>query len=112
MMAGTRLIEVGPRRRSAAEWRTLVRAYAKRTGTAPEFCREHGVAVSTLDWWRRRLEKTSGSTVVRSKVRSVAASQPLSFIELPATSSAARTRWDIELELGEGMVLRLRRGSC
>lgn len=111
-MAGASLIEVGPRRRSAVEWGALVRAYAKRKGTAPEFCREHGVAVSTLDWWRRRLEKTSVTSGVRSKVRPVAASQPMSFIELPATSSAARTPWDIELDLGEGMVLRLRRGSC
>ena len=111
-MAGASLIELGPRKRSAAEWGALVRAYAKRKGTAPEFCREHGVAVSTLDWWRRRLEKTSATSGVRSKVRPVAAAQPLSFIELPATSSAARTPWDIELELGEGMVLRLRRGSC
>ena len=110
-MAGTSLIEVGSRRRSAAEWDALVRAYAKRTGTAPEFCREHGVAVSTLDWWRRRLEKTCSSGV-RSKSRPVSAAQPMSFIELPATSSAARTPWDIELDLGEGMVLRLRRGSC
>jgi len=111
-MAGASLIELGPRKRSAAEWGALVRAYAKREGTAPEFCREHGVAVSTLDWWRRRLEKTSGSSDVRSKSHPVAAAQPMSFIELPTTSSAARTPWDIELELGEGMVLRLRRGSC
>ena len=111
-MAGTSLIEVGQRKRSVAEWRTLVRAYAKRTGTAPEFCREHGVAVSTLDWWRRRLDKSSSSSGVRSKSRPVAASQPVSFIELPATSSAAPTPWDIELDLGDGMVLRLRRGSC
>lgn len=111
-MAGASLIELVPRKRSAAEWRALVHAYAKRKGTAPDFCREHGVAVSTLDWWRRRLEKTSATSGVRSKVRSVAAAHPLSFIELPATSSAARTPWDIELELGEGMVLRLRRGSC
>ena len=111
-MAGTSLIEVGQRKRSVAEWRTLVRAYAKRTGTAPEFCREHGVAVSTLDWWRRRLEKTSATSAVRSKGRPIATAQPLSFIELPATSNAARTPWDIELDLGEGMVLRLRRGSC
>lgn len=111
-MAGASLIEVGPRKRSEAEWGALVRAYAKRKGTAPEFCREHGVAVSTLDWWRRRLEKASATSGVRSKVRPVAAAQPLSFIELPATYSAARTPWDIELDLGEGMILRLRRGSC
>jgi putative transposase len=110
-MAGMNLIEVGPRKRSVAEWRALVRAYAQRSGTAPEFCREHGVAVSTLDWWRRRLQKEPGS-VGPGRRRRAATTQPVSFIELPAVSSAARTQWDIELELGEGMVLRLRRGSC
>ena len=111
-MASTSLIEEGPRKRTTAQWRTLVQAYAKRTGTAQEFCQEHGVAVSTLDWWRRRLEKASGSSGVRSKSRPIAAAQPVSFIELPAIASVVRARWDIELELGEGMVLRLRRGSC
>ena len=111
-MAGTSLIEVGPRKRSVAEWGALVRAYARRTGTAPEFCQEHGVAVSTLDWWRRRLEKAPGPSGVRSKNRPIAAAQPVSFIELPVIAGAVQARWDIELDLGEGMVLRLRRGSC
>ena len=111
-MAGASLIELGPRKRSAAEWGALVRSYAKREGTALEFCREHGVAVSTLDWWRRRLEKASGSRVVRSKSRPAVAAQPMSFIELPASPTVARTPWEFELELGEGMILRLRRGSC
>ena len=70
-------------KRSTAEWRALVKAYHKRTCTQREFCSAHGVAVSTLDWWRRRLEKTSGSRVVRSKSRPAVAAQPMSFIELP-----------------------------
>lgn len=111
-MVGTSLIEDGQRKRSASEWGALVRAYVKRTGTAPEFCREHGVAVSTLDWWRPRLDMTSSSSGVRSKSRPVAAAQPVSFIELPTIVCAVAVYWDIELELGEGMVLRLRRGSC
>ena len=103
------MIEVAQRKRSAAEWGALIREYAKRKGTALEFCPEHGVAGSTLDWWRRRLDKTSRSSGVRSKSRLVAASQLVSFIELPATSNAAPRPWDIELVLGEGMVLRLLR---
>lgn len=111
-MAGTSLIEGGPRKRTTAQWRTLVQAYARRTGTAQEFCREHGVAVSTLDWWRRRFLKASDSTDPRRRGRPAAVAQPVSFIELPVLAGAVQAQWDIELELGEGMVLRLRRGSC
>lgn len=42
-------------RRSAAQWRALVGAHETSGASRREFCALHGVAVSTFDWWRKRL---------------------------------------------------------
>jgi transposase-like protein len=34
----------------------LVSLYHKRNGTRREFCQEHGISPSALDWWRRQLQ--------------------------------------------------------
>jgi hypothetical protein len=59
------------------------------------FCEAHSIAVTTLDYWRKRL-----------RGRSAAAT---GFVEL--TPNADGDRLDIELDLGAGMVLRIRRSA-
>jgi len=93
-------------KRSTSEWRALVKAYHKRNCTQREFCSAHGVAVSTLDWWRRKLERASAKQDSPSVAQRPIA--PLEFIDItpPRIESPA---WEVELELGQGVVLRLRR---
>ena len=100
----TDLIPISPRRRSGRDWRALVKAYGKRSCTREAFCHRHGVAVSTLDWWRRKL---GDEPKTKQLVRATRPAE-FDFIDLGA-SPADRPSWDIELDLGAGMVLRLRR---
>ena len=100
----TDLIPASAKRRSGREWHALVKAYRKRSCTRDAFCRRHGVAVSTLDWWRRKLDGKAST----AGVREILPSAGFDFIDL-TPSSADRPRWDIELDLGTGLVLRLRR---
>ncbi len=80
----------GPRR-GAQEWRELLADFDLHEGTKAEFCRHHGISPGSLSYWRGKCEATG---FVR--------------IEAPALAPG----WDVELELGDGMVLRLRRPGC
>ena len=81
--------------RRRGDWEQLVAAYEGRTVTRRAFCAEAGVSPSTLDYWRRKL-RDEGSAA-------------RGFIELAAGSEADGSIWEVELALGDGVVLRLAR---
>jgi hypothetical protein len=109
-MGSKRVVPVSGGRRSEAQWRALVSAFAKSGLSRRAFCARQGVPVSTLDWWRKRLG------VVPRAGASRAGSDAL-FVELsPPVSATSDTRdsvpaWDVELDLGAGVVLRVRRSA-
>lgn len=81
--------------RSRVQWQGLLAAYDQRTVTREAFCEEAGVAPSTLDYWRRKLREEG--------------SAPAGFIELAGGGEAGKSGWEVELALGDGVVLRLAR---
>lgn len=81
--------------RSRADWEQLLAAYEQRTVSRRAFCAQAEVAPSTLDYWRRKLRDERSTTA--------------GFIELAAGSEARQRGWEMELALGDGMVLRLAR---
>ena len=100
------------RRRSASEWRALMRAYSRGRATREQFCARHGVALSTFAWWRSRLRRESAA---RALLRAKPAQPGALFVELAQDVkpiSATRSNWDVELELGDGVFLRLRHVAC
>jgi transposase-like protein len=101
-----------PAKRSASDWQDLVEAYQRSGESRRAFCARHGLSVNTLAWWqwRRRREKIPAR---RSRPTN---NLPL-FVEVESAPTASETAsspmpWDIELELGGGMTLRLRRQPC
>ncbi|MHB8564975.1 MAG: IS66 family insertion sequence element accessory protein TnpA [Acidiferrobacteraceae bacterium] len=46
-------------RRSASEWRALIRAFSQSSETRTQFCERHGVAFGTFAWRRSRLRHES-----------------------------------------------------
>ena len=90
-------------RRSPDEWRAILERFERSGQSHREFCLAEDVAPSTFSWWRRKLRRSgpNGATVDGAV-----------FVEL-AAERAESPAWDAELDLGGGMVLRLRRcGSC
>ena len=87
-------------RRTPAQWSPLVQRYHDSTLTQSEFCKAHGLALSSF------------TKALRESRASVAASPPAQeFVPMElddAESSIVRAEWDVELELGSGVVLRIR----
>ena len=86
-------------RRTRGEWRAIVSRFERSGQGRREFCEAEGLVLGTFSWWRRELGRSGpgGSAL---------------FVEL-ADGRPAAPAWDAELELGGGMVLRVRRPpSC
>jgi len=85
-------------RKSRDQWVELMAAYEAGDLSQREFCEKHDVAYSTFGYWRKRL---------RSAVTSLeAASEPL--LELSALTLGDASDWRVELDLGCGVILRVR----
>ena len=82
--------------RSEDEWQTLMAEFERWDGSQASFCEAKGVSVKTFQCRRRRRGLTGGAAVGR----------PGGFVEIAA---AAGPGWDVELSLGDGVTLRLRR---
>ena len=88
-------------RRNASEWTAIMADYARSGLSQRVFCEQSELSIKSFARWRRRLR----TTVVE---------QP-EFVAVRAESTeevdVTRTSWDMELELGDGMTLRIRRSS-
>ncbi len=80
-----------------AEWRALMSDFERWEGSQVSFCAARGISRKTFQGWRRRLGLTARST----------AGKRGGFVEIASAPGAA---WDVELSLGGGVVLRVRRG--
>jgi hypothetical protein len=93
--------------RSRAQWQGLIERAARSPLSIAAFCRAEDVSTASFYSWRKRLgAATSGGAVAED------AAEDGMFLELGVLGgeAAGPRPWDIELELGAGMVLRLRRG--
>lgn len=89
-------------RRSPAQWRALFAHFKQGEQTREQFCIEQGISLSSFDRWRTKLRKAPSTQAVISE-------EPM-FVELtPEAPSPLTSVWDIELQLGAGVFLRLRR---
>lgn len=89
------------RRRTASEWHELISRFEVTGQTRKDFCLSQGVSLSTFDLWRRKLRTRAGED------------NELMFVEVPQVEPNAVSSWDVALELGGGVILRVRSArSC
>ena len=93
------------KRRTATEWRHLIARAEQSELTIAAFCRAEGITTASFYTWRKRLHAEVCPEVVST------GEEPPDFLDLGAlgTSPAQAEGWDIELDLGGGAILRLRR---
>ena len=82
--------------RSEVEWQALMADFERWDGTQASFCEARGVSRKSFQSWRRRNGFTAGAAAGKSG----------GFVEIAAAPGPG---WDVELSLGDGVVLRLRR---
>ena len=94
-------------RRSQEQWRELLARFAQSGQSREQFCAEQDLSAGSFTQWQRKLRKpvAGGANVAEESV----------FIELAPDAPGAATPsgpWELELQLGVGVVLRLRRSVC
>ena len=82
-------------RRTQEEWQRLIKEFDRGDLSQETFCDQHKLGYSTFKKWKRRFSASSPA----------ADCEPL--IELIAPPALSQS-WDVELELGSGMTLRIR----
>ena len=84
-------------RRDRSAWKQLMAQYEAGDLSQRIFCEQHRLAYSTFGYWRKQLRQSAHNET-----------QPASLIELPMLSTGESLDWRVELDLGKGMVLRLK----
>lgn len=84
------------KQRSRGEWERLMARFDASGLTQRAFCMEQGVAYSSFCYWRKQLRSPAA----------VESQAPL--IELSTLPAIERPTWRVELDLGQGIILRLR----
>ena len=99
-------------RRSASEWRALIQAFSQRNETRAQFCQAHGLALSTFDRWCHRLRQETPACVPTPALSSEANALFIELAQEKKPMAVVSPSWDVELDLGNGAFLRLRRAAC
>ncbi len=91
-------------RRSDEEWQNIIHQYEQSGQTQEAFCDGQSLALSTFNRWRQRLHAVSTPPPVSR--------EETAFVELSTLDEAViappSTAWDVELQLGADIILRLR----
>lgn len=88
-------------RRTAGQWQELIDEQSGSGLSQVAFCKRKRIALSSFANWKRKLS-------VAASDRKESAPDPSTWIDL-GSLGAERSGWDIELDLGGGICLRLRR---
>ena len=87
--------------RTQSQWKALLSEFNDSGLTRSAFCKKHRIATSSLYRWQQLFTEQSGGVADFIDV-----TQPLS--NNPPPAHARDNDWQVELELGAGVVLRLR----
>jgi hypothetical protein len=93
-------------RRSATQWQALIDNFETSPLSLTDYCKRNAIASSGFYYWKKRLSQHAHTPAPK---------QPKPFIELIAPNFATQQLtnaetggWRMELELGHGMILRVR----
>ena len=83
-------------RRSRADWEQLMEQYEANGLKQHAFCEQQGLAYSTFCYWRKQLRQPATENHSEH------------LFELPILPVDEHPDWRVELDLGQGVVLRLK----
>jgi len=74
-----------------------------------EYGQQHGIPLSTLAWWRQVFRRAGAQVNAASK--SVAATDAVTFIEVPKPATVPTTPFVVEIVLHNGHLVRVPAGA-
>ena len=83
-------------RRSREEWQQLIEAQQESGLNPTEFCTQRSINQKRFAHWKRHLQKVQTDQA------------DAQWLELPSVPTTSSVGWEIELDLGQGLRLRLR----
>ena len=84
-------------RRSRADWEQLMEQYEAGGLKQRAFCEQHGLAYSTFCYWRKQLHQLAPIE-----------NNSEHLFELPLLPVDDHPDWRVEIDLGQGVVLRMK----
>ena len=96
--------------RSKDQWRTLLTEFKASGLTQAVFCKKHRIAASSLYKWRKHFNQPPSSPEFIELSEPLSSGSPAQthLPPQPSCQTAESHDWQVELELGSGMILRLR----
>ena len=88
--------------RSRSQWKALLEEFNASGLSKSAFCKRHRIATSSLYRWQQLFSQDSGDADF------VDVTEPLSSTSVAPPFHERDKSWQVELELGAGIVLRLR----
>jgi transposase-like protein len=90
--------------RSRAQWQSLVEKFNTSGLTKTAFCKRHGIAASCFYRWQKVLAEENTQDAF------VDITEPVATARSIDRAPEYRNDWQVELELGAGVILRVRTG--
>jgi len=88
--------------RSKTQWRALLDEYATSGLTKSAFCKQHQISTSSLYKWHKYFTAHTGAAEF------IDITEPLAKTASPLPVHKSDNHWQVELELGAGVILRVR----
>ena len=100
--------KIGRERRSESAWREIVARQAESGLSVQAFCEREGIKGASLYGWRSRLQRETQDrgAAARAPKKARLEKPTGEFIDLGALS-ASRSRFEVRLDLGGGVLLHL-----
>ena len=89
--------------RSRRQWQSLLDEFHRSGLTKVAFCKQHGIAVSSLNRWQKVLDDQSDDGDFIDVTESLSRTSPV-----PSPGRHGDNGWEVELALGNNIVLRVR----
>ncbi len=93
-------------RRSQSQWQELVEAHSNSELSQKAFCEQQGISIASFGYWKRKLKAKSRHVSPADQAPDASDA----WIELPLAVQPGGNKgstWNIELDLGNGLCLRL-----
>ena len=99
-------------RRSASQWREIVQRQRGSGVTREAFCEAEGIGFQTFRRWESRLAGGRRRAPVQKEAEEAVRFAEVAVAAEPRSGGQPPGGWDVELELGGGVCLRIRRGGA